>query len=46
VDERPWVHMDIAGTGWSTGKPYVGNGASGFGVRTFVELAERVAGGG
>ena len=46
VDDRPWVHMDIAGTGWSTGKPYVGSGASGFGVRTFVELAERVAGGG
>ena len=45
VDDRPWVHMDIAGTGWNTGKAYWGNGASGFGVRTFVGLAERVAAG-
>jgi leucyl aminopeptidase len=46
VDERPWVHMDIAGTAWATGRPYVGNGASGFGTRTFIELAERLAGAG
>jgi leucyl aminopeptidase len=43
VDDRPWVHMDIAGTAWSTGRPYFGNGASGFGARTFIELAERVS---
>jgi leucyl aminopeptidase len=43
VDDRPWVHMDIAGTAWSTGRPYVGNGASGFGTRTFIELAERIS---
>ena len=43
VDERPWVHVDIAGTAWSQGRPYVGNGASGFGVRMLVELAQRVA---
>jgi leucyl aminopeptidase len=41
VDERPWVHMDIAGTAWSLGRPYVGKGASGFGVRTLIELASR-----
>jgi leucyl aminopeptidase len=43
VDERPWVHVDIAGTAWGQGRAYVGNGASGFGVRMLVELAQRVA---
>jgi leucyl aminopeptidase len=43
VDDRPWVHMDIAGTAWSTGRPYAGNGATGFGTRTFIELAESLA---
>ena len=33
VAEVPWVHMDIAGTAWGLGRPYVGKGASGFGVR-------------
>jgi leucyl aminopeptidase len=41
VDERPWVHMDIAGTAWGMTRPYVGGGASGFGVRTLIELARR-----
>jgi leucyl aminopeptidase len=40
VDDRPWVHMDIAGTAWATGRTYAGNGATGFGTRTFIELAE------
>jgi leucyl aminopeptidase len=39
VGDTPWVHMDIAGTAWELNRPYVGNGASGFGVRTLVELA-------
>jgi leucyl aminopeptidase len=39
VDGRPWVHIDIAGTAWGMKRNYVGNGASGFGVRTLVELA-------
>jgi leucyl aminopeptidase len=43
VDDRPWVHMDIAGTAWATGRPYAGNGATGFGTRTFIELAESVS---
>jgi leucyl aminopeptidase len=43
VDDRPWVHVDIAGTAWDQRRPYVGNGASGFGVRMLVELAQRVA---
>ena len=41
VDDRPWVHVDIAGTAWGLGRTYVGKGASGFGVRMLVELAER-----
>jgi len=39
VDGRPWVHMDIAGTAWGMKRNYVGAGASGFGVRTLIELA-------
>jgi leucyl aminopeptidase len=39
VDGKPWVHMDIAGTAWGMKRNYVGNGASGFGVRTLIELA-------
>jgi leucyl aminopeptidase len=42
TDDRPWVHIDIAGTAWGTKKNYVGNGASGFGVRTLIELARLV----
>jgi leucyl aminopeptidase len=41
VDDRPWVHMDIAGTAWGLNRPYAGKGASGFGVRTLIELARR-----
>ena len=33
--------MDIAGTAWGLGRAYSGKGASGFGVRTLVELARR-----
>ena len=44
VDDRPWVHLDIAGTAWGMTRPYVGNGASGFGVRLLVELVRRVGG--
>ena len=43
VDDRPWVHMDIAGTAWGMSRNYVGSGASGFGVRTLVTLAERAS---
>ncbi|HWH44801.1 MAG TPA: leucyl aminopeptidase [Thermoleophilaceae bacterium] len=41
VDERPWVHVDIAGTAWGMTRDYVGGGASGFGVRMLAELARR-----
>ena len=43
VGDVPWVHMDIAGTAWDQGRAYVGKGASGYGVRTLVELARRAA---
>jgi leucyl aminopeptidase len=43
VGETPWAHVDIAGTAWDVGRPYVGNGASGFGVRLLVELARHSA---
>jgi leucyl aminopeptidase len=39
VGEVPWAHVDIAGTAWDVGRPYTGDGASGYGVRLLVELA-------
>ncbi len=39
VGDTPWVHVDIAGMAWGMKRNYVGNGASGFGVRLMVELA-------
>ena len=44
VDERPWVHIDIAGVAWDMKREYVKGGASGWGVRSLVELARRAAG--
>jgi len=43
VDDRPWVHIDIAGTAWGMTRNYVGKGASGFGTRLLIELARRTA---
>jgi leucyl aminopeptidase len=45
VSDRPWVHVDIAGTAYGMTRAYVAGGASGFGVRMLVELARRVAAG-
>jgi len=40
VGDIPWVHLDIAGTGWlDDNKPYMPKGPSGVCVRTFVDLA-------
>jgi leucyl aminopeptidase len=40
VGGTPWAHLDIAGTAWGQdNRDYVGKGASGWGVRTLVELA-------
>jgi leucyl aminopeptidase len=43
VDERPWVHVDIAGTAWGSTRNYLGKGANGFGTRMLIDLARRAA---
>ena len=43
VGETPWAHVDIAGTAWDVGRAYVGNDASGFGVRLLVEYARHLS---
>jgi leucyl aminopeptidase len=43
VGETPWAHVDIAGTAWDVGRPYVGNDANGFGVRLLVEFARHLS---
>ncbi|MFN3324980.1 MAG: leucyl aminopeptidase [Bryobacteraceae bacterium] len=41
VEDKPWVHLDIAGTAWlDDGKPFLAKGPSGVAVRTFAKLAE------
>jgi leucyl aminopeptidase len=43
VGDVPWAHLDIAGTAWDNGRPYNGQGGSGWGVHTLVALARRLA---
>ena len=43
VDGKPWAHLDIAGTAWDVGRPYLGNGATGYGVRLLTEFARDLA---
>ncbi len=39
VEDTPWVHLDIAGVDLdSDGRPFACKGATGFGVRTLVQL--------
>jgi leucyl aminopeptidase len=39
VDDRPWAHLDIAGTAWAEErKAYQPKGATGVAVRTLIEL--------
>jgi leucyl aminopeptidase len=41
AEETPWVHLDIAGMDLDTdGRPFACKGATGFGVRTLVQLLE------
>lgn len=45
VDERPWLHLDIAGVSYNEGSPewpayHPKNGASGTGVRTVLRFLE------
>ncbi|MDQ3759746.1 MAG: M17 family metallopeptidase, partial [Actinomycetota bacterium] len=44
VDEKPWVHLDIAGTAWDSEREYAGKGPTGFGVRLLVALAKELEG--
>jgi leucyl aminopeptidase len=45
VGETPWAHLDIAGPAWpGKAEHYQTEGASGFGVRTLIALAEDLAG--
>ena len=39
VGDVPWVHLDIAGVAWDSGKAYAAKGGSGYGVRLLTELA-------
>ena len=40
VEDTPWVHLDIAYTAYlDDPKPFSAKGATGFGVRTFINLA-------
>ncbi len=41
VGDRPWAHLDIAGTAWGEGKSYIPKGASGVGVRLLLDLIEK-----
>jgi leucyl aminopeptidase len=41
VGDVPWVHLDIAGPAWSdSDSGIVTKGATGFGVRTLLELLD------
>jgi leucyl aminopeptidase len=41
VEDTPWVHLDIAGMDLDhDGRPFACKGATGFGVRTLVQLME------
>ena len=39
VDDKPWIHLDIAGTAWiDDGKPFIAKGPSGIAVRSLIEF--------
>ncbi len=41
-EDRPWIHLDIAGTAWDMkNKSYSVAGATGVGIKTLVELIEK-----
>ena len=43
VNERPWIHLDIAGPGRADKtEHYIAKGGTGFTVRTLVELAREM----
>ncbi|MFS8639482.1 MAG: leucyl aminopeptidase, partial [Symbiobacteriaceae bacterium] len=47
VGDTPWAHLDIAGVAWTDKvRGDSGKGATGYGVRTLIELAAGLAGAG
>jgi leucyl aminopeptidase len=41
VDDKPWIHLDIAGVAWmEENKPWIAKGPSGIAVRTLVEFVK------
>jgi leucyl aminopeptidase len=43
--DKPWVHLDIAGTRWSNEeKPYLAKGPTGAPMRTLVHLITQTSG--
>ncbi len=45
VDDKPWVHIDIAGPAFmDDAEHYIPKGGTGYGVRTLIELASSLAG--
>lgn len=41
AEKKPFVHLDIAGPSWGSGRGYISKGATGVGVRTLYELAKK-----
>ena len=47
VEDKPWLHLDIAGAAWiEDSKAWIAKGPSGIAVRTLVELVRNAAAGG
>ena len=44
VDDKPWIHLDIAGTAWvEEAKPFIAKGPSGIAVRSLIEFVRGFA---
>lgn len=44
VEDKPWLHLDIAGTAWvEDSKPFIAKGPSGIAVRSIVEFVRQMA---
>ena len=40
AEDKPWIHLDIAGTAWmEDAKPWIAKGPSGIAVRSLIEFA-------
>jgi leucyl aminopeptidase len=41
VDDKPWIHLDIAGVAWmEEAKPWIAKGPSGIAVRSLIEFVK------